>query len=487
MRLQRVQIPNFRVLKDIDIIFEDYHVPQTFLLASQNGGGKSTFLQLIFVLLKGCYSERGGELIRNLLKNSNLDNSLWNSSLSTITLTDGGENIKLEIELRTYDLLCENYLSDLNTSANESLYNILKKDGIDGVNNYIKQLEEKVTILKERYQMEDEARSGFLNLMKDKNRSPLLTEIIAHAVKESVSSEGSGVTSPEEMVLDQANRSIKKIEKEIVNIEGKIQPLNVFLSEFNSILISKRIRVVHNSQNTCLIYKFSGDKEFLDLVDLSKKISECIFMAAPSSQTFLFLSPEELNSLFENSSEYYSILKQKQEAINNLFLFELSLVKTLANIFKVAFDNDRLKALKNGGEYGNELKLVLNDLKDFLHGKTIQPSSDMSRVVVKMKDINNLDIELSPADLSHGELRQLSLYAWLKIGKVKNSIVLVDEIEIALHPDWQYQIVRDLEKWEPSNQYILATHSYDVCSALSPSHVKEIEPKLMKSEIKIAQ
>jgi predicted ATPase len=486
MRLQRVQIPNFRVLKDIDIIFEDYHVPQTFLLASQNGGGKSTFLQLIFVLLRGCYSEGGGELIRNLLKNSNLDNSLWNSSLSTITLTDSGENIKLEIELRTYDLLCENYLSDLNTTANESQYNILKKDGIDGVNNYIKQLEEKVTMLKERYQMEVEARLGFTNLMKDRDRSPLLTEIIAHAVKESGSSEDSDVTSPE-IVLHQANRSIKKIEEEIVSVEGEIQPLNAFLSEFNSILIAKRIRVVHNSQNMCLIYKFSGDKECLDLVDLSRKISECIFMAAPSSQIFLFLSPEELNSLFENSSEYYSILKQKQEAINNLFLFELSLVKTLANIFKVAFDNDRLKALKNGGEYGDELKLVLNDLRDFLHGKTIQPSNDMSRVVVKMKDINNLDIELSPADLSHGELRQLSLYAWLKIGKIKNSIVLVDEIEIALHPDWQYQIVRDLEKWEPSNQYILATHSYDVCSALSPSHVKEIEPKLMKSEIKIAQ
>jgi predicted ATP-binding protein involved in virulence len=43
MRLQRVQIPNFRVLKDIDITFEEHHTPQIFPLASQNGGGKSTF------------------------------------------------------------------------------------------------------------------------------------------------------------------------------------------------------------------------------------------------------------------------------------------------------------------------------------------------------------------------------------------------------------------------------------------------------------
>ena len=238
------------------------------------------------------------------------------------------------------------------------------------------------------------------------------------------------------------------------------------------------------SQNICLTYKFFSDEEHFNLADLSKKISKCISMAAPSGQVFLFLSPEELNLLFKSSSEYHAVLEQKQENINNLFLFELSSVKTLINAFKIAFDNDRLQALKSGGKYGTEFELLFNDLKDFLHGKTIQPSEDMSRIVIKQKNNDGSDIELSPADLSHGELRQLSLYVWLKTSKIKNSIVLIDEIEIALHPDWQYQIVRNLEEWEPSNQYILATHSYDVCSALTPSHVKVIEPKSKLSESK---
>ncbi len=56
----------------------------------------------------------------------------------------------------------------------------------------------------------------------------------------------------------------------------------------------------------------------------------------------------------------------------------------------------------------------------------------------------------------------------------------MDEIEIAFHPDWQYQIVRDLEQWSSTNQYILATHSYDLCQAVTPAHVKELEPKLIK-------
>ena len=53
MHLQRVQVPDFRVLKDVDIIFEKDFNPRVFPLGSQNGGGKSTLLQLIFVALLG--------------------------------------------------------------------------------------------------------------------------------------------------------------------------------------------------------------------------------------------------------------------------------------------------------------------------------------------------------------------------------------------------------------------------------------------------
>jgi predicted ATP-binding protein involved in virulence len=51
MHLQRIQVPDFRVLQDVDITFEKEFVPSIFPLGSLNGGGKSTLLQLIFVLL----------------------------------------------------------------------------------------------------------------------------------------------------------------------------------------------------------------------------------------------------------------------------------------------------------------------------------------------------------------------------------------------------------------------------------------------------
>jgi len=100
----------------------------------------------------------------------------------------------------------------------------------------------------------------------------------------------------------------------------------------------------------------------------------------------------------------------------------------------------------------------------------------LSGVNFKIEDEEG-ERELFPENFSHGELKRLSIYVWLKHLQIEDSIVLMDEIEGAFHPDWQYQITSDLSEWGASNQYILATHSYDLCQALTPAHVKELEPR----------
>jgi predicted ATPase len=114
-----------------------------------------------------------------------------------------------------------------------------------------------------------------------------------------------------------------------------------------------------------------------------------------------------------------------------------------------------------------------------LTNKRIHLNIDIPEINFKL-DRDGKTIELLPEDLSHGELKRLSIYMWLKYHNIENAIVLMDEIEIAFHPDWQYQIISDLKQWAPNNQYIVATHSYELCQALTPSHVKELEPKLLK-------
>jgi len=68
MHLQRVQVPDFRVLKDIDITFEKDFFPRIFPLGSLNGSGKSTLLQLIFVLLHCSADPEKHKFIQNLLE-----------------------------------------------------------------------------------------------------------------------------------------------------------------------------------------------------------------------------------------------------------------------------------------------------------------------------------------------------------------------------------------------------------------------------------
>ena len=128
--------------------------------------------------------------------------------------------------------------------------------------------------------------------------------------------------------------------------------------------------------------------------------------------------------------------------------------------------------------YGSSLKNMINDFHDFLgHDKYILPTPDLDSVIVQKQISETERIELEPENLSHGELRRLGLYAWIKYNIPENSIILIDEVENALHPDWQYNIADELASWG-NNQYLLATHSFHLCEALTPKHVKEIEPKM---------
>ncbi|MBP2031958.1 putative ATP-binding protein involved in virulence [Clostridium algifaecis] len=72
---------------------------------------------------------------------------------------------------------------------------------------------------------------------------------------------------------------------------------------------------------------------------------------------------------------------------------------------------------------------------------------------------NSLGKEFDITGLSSGE-KQLFLRALsLKFLEVNNSIILIDEPEISLHPEWQGRIIDVYESIGENNQLIIATHS----------------------------
>lgn len=95
------------------------------------------------------------------------------------------------------------------------------------------------------------------------------------------------------------------------------------------------------------------------------------------------------------------------------------------------------------------------------------------------KDSNNMPLfknrfgaEFDINSLSSGE-KQLFLRAMtLKMLDINNSVILIDEPEISLHPKWQQKIVKVYEGIGENNQIIIATHSPHIVSSVKSESLK---------------
>jgi predicted ATPase len=406
MFLKRVQVPDFRALQNVDISFEPQFRPRVFPLGSQNGGGKSTLLQLIFVLLNCSYNARRLFVLQDFLHDLELPNSGMRE-LSLIEIIDDSKNL---ISLRFFCYSPSRY-ADLFDDVELS------------------------------QELKGEMRS-------------LIETVSPRSIDESAYKQ-----------VMYRNQDLLLASKKIFTV-GRISPDSSSCS-FNDFYL------------LCEIEGLGSDSSYEILLN---SISEKTFLAAPSTQIFLFTPIEARKQLFQGSfaapgNHYYSALKNIQLYNPNLFTYDFFSADLLINAFRKAFDDDNRQKAETG-HYGNAYDHLLEKMNALLVNKQIHAQGDLSGIRFSMQK-NGQTVELLPEDLSHGELKRLSIYMWLDYFKIKDAIVLMDEIEIALHPDWQYHIVGDLVEWGPTNQYILATHSYELCQALPPAHVKEIEPNLL--------
>ncbi len=363
MRLVRVQVPEFRALKDVDITFEPEFTPQVFPLGSLNGGGKSTLLQLIFVLLH-CHSA----------------NDRWEPYLKNITE------------------LIANYKKT--KFANFATITLLTRNGRVTLDYYYGERENVIEFLE-----------------KTKSNYPFYKCDYPYFFS-----------------------SLAFLDKH----------------EITDVIINETL----------------------------KEIREGVFLIAPSNQSYIFLTKEERRLLFTSNSEksHDQVIKRLKNSFPNFFTYDF--IDVLTEVFRLARDKD-FKEKSETGVYGthyDQLENAINSL--FIDGKKIIPLTiDQKRHTKDSIQSMGFKLpsgeEIYPEDLSHGELKRLTIFVLLKYYEIQDSIVLMDEIENGFHLDWQYTIVRDLVEWGKTNQYVLATHSYELCTAVTPAHVKEIAPKLM--------
>jgi predicted ATP-dependent endonuclease of OLD family len=496
MHLQRIQVPDFRVLKDVDITFEKELSPRVFPLGSQNGGGKSTLLQLIFVLLHCSTHPERLPALKNILHGFKVDEGKDKRVLAKIDIWDGNKSIGLEF------FCCRDSYANRLLNPNESDNNGQDKD--ENTINFSDIL--KAENLKKRiteFEQEREELKSILQFLALLSNSTDLTHkrrlFFQH---QSLLDKFNNTEFEKSLTIDNlmgiGTDSIKELRTNLTtwlgDIHNKTEVKYITLSEnakeILKCLESKDLKYICNytsSSNGNEVEVVLCQTENLHLEEISSFfniLSSKVFLASPLTQVFILLSQENRKLIFQKRNDssldksYYLHLDEAKTLLSGFFTYDYLAVDVIVESFKAARDKDFKRALETG-EYGNSYKELLDELKSLMTNKEVNLKQDLSGVTFKMER-DGETVELNPEDLSHGELKRLSIYMWLKYLDIKDAIVLMDEIEIALHPDWQYRIVSDLTEWASSNQYILATHSYELCQALTPSHVKELEPRLTR-------
>jgi energy-coupling factor transporter ATP-binding protein EcfA2 len=458
MHLLRVQVPEFRALKNVDIKFEKDFIRKVFPLGSQNGGGKSTLLQLIFVLLHCSTHPDRLSFLKNLLAQVSIPEGESHKVLAKMDIWDGEKIVQIEF-------LC----------CNDTFLEPLKSNGTTAIGDIsFASLFREESIREELNEIE--ARISYLSKYKINSRLKTtgMTIISAVGMEEEPIWTESGL---------EKELKVKKQEYAIV------RPMAESLMEFLKVEKLLYITNYSNAEKQSLLCRIAG-MEVSETQSFLDKLADNIFLVAPSTHVYLFLSSSERTLLFKAETEdssYEKALKQSKTKLPGFFTYDIISTEAITESFKVARDQDFAEAV-NTGQYGNHYQQLLKEMNKLLAtGKQILPQLRPMGINIYKKEDGVEGVrfkteegtELYPEDLSHGELKRLSIYVWLKYLHIENAIVLMDEVENALHPDWQYQIVLDLMEWGPTNQYILATHSYELCQALTPGHVKELEPKLL--------
>ena len=143
MKLLQVQVPDFRVLKDVDIKFDRRFVPNIFPLGSLNGGGKSTLLQLVFVLLHCCTNPERKVFIKNLLHGFTLNDDSSDRVLAIIKVWDGEKEVEIKF-LACHNTYIENILKQDHEYKNNEDWKPSNFEEVEKITKNISKIEQDI-------------------------------------------------------------------------------------------------------------------------------------------------------------------------------------------------------------------------------------------------------------------------------------------------------------------------------------------------------
>lgn len=286
---------------------------------------------------------------------------------------------------------------------------------------------------------------GFLN----KDKEILNTVVI-------IGENGAGKTTLLKSIYEQMDWDLKKNEKIDLKIDIQASKEEVKLIAETHCMSSESMW--NDTKNKLYI------NEFLDDVKCGNSLS---FEGENKSKVIYMPTEINFNNLnrVDRTFKYgYSFLNEINQNIAS------DLPSAIANAINTeVFKNEDLPPK-------DSIKKICNDINSIFECmnigvKFIGLSKDEdTKPLFKDSIGNEFDIE----GLSSGE-KQLFIRALsLKFLNANNSIILIDEPEISLHPQWQRKIIKVYENIGQDNQLIIATHSPHVVADIKSEQLRVI-------------
>ena len=176
--------------------------------------------------------------------------------------------------------------------------------------------------------------------------------------------------------------------------------------------------------------------------------------------------PTEIN--FQKMNTASTTLVQEYKFIN---IVNTNLIKDIPSYIATKMISAMLK--NKNEKVGDVQKKVFNEINEIFENLSID---------VKVEDISqdgrNITLFTNPSgdefdinELSSGEKQLFLRTLAIKMLNPENSIILIDEPELSLHPKWQQRIVDVYRKIGKNNQIIIATHSPHILGSVRKENI----------------
>jgi len=176
--------------------------------------------------------------------------------------------------------------------------------------------------------------------------------------------------------------------------------------------------------------------------------------------------PTEIN--FQKMNAASTTLIQEYKFIN---IVDTNLIKDIPSYIATKIISEMLK--NKNEKVGDIQKKVFDEINEIFETLGIE---------VKIEDISqdgrNIPIFTNSSgdkfdinELSSGEKQLFLRTLAIKMLNPENSIILIDEPELSLHPKWQQRIVDVYRKIGKNNQIIIATHSPHVLGSVKKENI----------------